>query len=85
MEDYVNIIFVHTTMRRDLLRIRDELCAIAEAEATKLFRLAWRMAEHGCSPENIAKCREEARQLHMTAYPERLLQSDIVWQYAFKC
>ena len=85
MEDYVNIVFVHTTMRRDLLRIRDELVAISEAEATKLFRLAWRMEAHGCAPENIAKCREEARQLHMTGYPERLLQSDIVWKYAFKC
>lgn len=85
MEDNFNVIFIRTTMRKDLLRIRDELCAIAEAEATKLFRLAWRMEAHGCAPENVEECRNEARKLHMTAYPERLLCSDIVWKYAFKC
>lgn len=36
----------------------------AEKEATKLYRLAWRMKAHGCSKESIDKCREEARLLH---------------------
>lgn len=84
MEDYVNILFVRSTMREDLRVIRSQLCEIAEKEATKLYRLAWRMQQHGCKAENVETCRNEARTLHMTGYPERLLRSDIVWKYAFK-
>lgn len=83
MEEY-NVIFVRSSMRSDLARIREELSAIAEREATRLYRLAWRMTEHGCKAENIAKCREEARFLHMCSYPERIITSDIKWHYAFK-
>ena len=71
-------------MRADLRKIRSDLLVIAEQEATKLYRLAWRMQAHGCKPENIRKCREEADRLHMTGYPERLV-TFIDWEYAFKC
>ena len=71
-------------MRKDLRNIRDELTEIAEKEATKLYRLAWRMQSHGCKPENIRKCREEASSLHMTGYPERLIAWETSWKYAFK-
>lgn len=64
--------------------IYDRLCEISEKEATKLYRLAWRMAAHGCDPKNIEKCRNEARALHMNAYPERLLDYYTTWDYAFK-
>ena len=71
-------------MRRDLRQIKEQLEQIAEREATYLYRLAWRMQAHGCNPVHIAKVREEARQLHMTAYPERLIDPFVTWEYAFK-
>ena len=71
-------------MRRDLREMRDALCEIAEKEATRLYRLAWRMTAHGCKPENIRKCRDEAWELHTTGYPERLLDPFRRWEYAFK-
>lgn len=64
--------------------MRQELVDIAEAEATKLYRLAWRMQAHGCNPENVRKCREEANTLHMTGYPERLITYFHNWNYAFR-
>ena len=84
MEEYVNIVFVHDTMRHDLYAIRSQLSAIAEKEATYLFRLAWRMKAHGCDEENIRECREEARFLHMCSYPERLISGEMKFKYAFK-
>ena len=84
MEEMYNVRFVRTTMRADLRKIRSDLVEIAENEATKLYRLARKMQKMNCSAANIEKCREEARFLHMCAYPERLLCSDIVWSYAFK-
>ena len=75
--------FVRSNMRSDLRSIRSQLIEIAEKEATYLYRLAWRMEAHGCKPENIRKVREEARQLHMTGYPENLI-ADSYWEYAFK-
>lgn len=80
----VTIAIGYNHMRPDIRAIREELCQIAEAEATRLYRLAWRMERHGCSAASIAKVREEARELHMTGYPERLLDPFRVWQYAFK-
>lgn len=71
-------------MRRDLRNIRTELIEIAEKEATYLYRLAWRMQAHGCDPRNIQKVREEANQLHMTGYPERIVSFTNNWEYAFK-
>ena len=82
MTEEYTIIFRETTMRRDIRNIRYALCDIAEAEATKLYRLAWRMQEHGCDPTHIRKCREEASELHMTGYPERVITG--TWEYAFK-
>lgn len=84
MWEEMNVVFVQSKMRSDLRKIRNELREIAEKEATYLFRLAWRMQAHGCKPENIEKCREEARTLHMTGYPERLIDSFVKWEYAFK-
>ena len=84
MEDVVTVRFVWSERRSDLQRIRNELKEIAEKEATYLYRLAWRMTKHGCKPESIVKVREEARALHMTGYPERLVDSETRWVYAFK-
>ena len=84
VEDTANARFVRSPMRADLRKIRNDLCEIAEMEATKLYRLAWRMQRHGCQKEHIEKCREEARELHMIGYPERLLDDSRRWQYAFR-
>ena len=70
--------------RSDMREINSLLVEKCEAEATKLYRLAWRMKAHGCSPESIAKCREEANSLHMNAYPWQVLNPFNVWTYAFK-
>lgn len=75
------------TGERKLDSIRYELIEIAEAEATKLFRMAWRAQKHGCNPETVEKIRSEARLLHMTGYPERLLDTFYRaknFEYAFK-
>lgn len=79
-----NIKFVYGGERSDLRRIRYELKEIAEKEATYLYRLAWRMRRHGCNPENIQKVVEEANALHMTGYPERLIDVSVRWDYAFR-
>lgn len=69
---------------KELIRIRERLEEIAENEATKLFRLARRAKNHGFSNETIEEIRNEARELHMTGYPERLLDPFRAWKYAFK-
>lgn len=86
MEDNINVVFVRTSIRSDLLRIRDELREIAEKEAICLFRLARRMKAHGCSAESITAVREEAWLLQKTmrSYPERLIEDNTRWKYAFK-
>lgn len=83
-DEDLHVVFVRSEMHPDLIRIRETLCEMAEAEATKLCRLAWKMEKHNCDPKNIEKCREEARFLHMTGYPERLLDTRVKWEYAFK-
>lgn len=83
MTDEYKVVFVRSTMRKDLIEIRNQLREIAEREATYLYRLAWRMQAHGCDPAHIAECRREASWLHMTGYPERLLV-ETNWKYAFK-
>lgn len=69
---------------KELRDLRNELKDIAEREATKLFRLAWRADRHGCKKETVEAIRGEARELHMTGYPERLLDPFKQWQYAFR-
>lgn len=69
---------------KELMRIRERLKEIAENEAIKLFRLARRAKTHGCRNETIEEIRNEARELHMTGYPERLLDPFRTWKYAFK-
>lgn len=71
-------------MRKDLVQMRESLREVAEREATQLYRLAWRMQAHSCKAESIAKVREEANELHMTGYPERLLDPFKKWEYAFR-
>ena len=71
-------------MNNELRAIRAQLQEIAEKEATKLFRLAWRMTAHGCDPAEIEKCRVEARELHLMGFPERLLDPFKTWNYAFR-
>ena len=51
--------------------------ALSEEEAR-------RMREHGCSTESVQKVKEEAFALHMTGYPERLIDCSVRWEYAFK-
>ncbi|MBO5967281.1 MAG: hypothetical protein J6S14_02150 [Clostridia bacterium] len=80
----IKVVFVRSKQRADLRKIRSDLLEISEREATYLFRLARKMRQHGCSPASVAKCREEAYKLHMNAYPERLIDSSIRWEYAFK-
>lgn len=79
-----DVVFVRSRQRADLREIRYQLCEIAEKEATYLFRLARRMVDHGCNPMVVNEVREEAFRLHMTGYPERLIDDGIVWKYAFK-
>lgn len=69
---------------KELSQIRSRLEDMAEREATKLYRLAWRAKEHGCSNETVEAIRSEARELHMIAYPERLLDPFRKWKYAFR-
>ena len=83
-DDDIKVVFVRSYQRADLRKIRSDLLEISEQEATRLFRLARRMRKHGCSPESVAECREEAFRLHMNAYPERLIDDSIRWQYAFR-
>lgn len=74
---------------KELKAIRRKLKDMAEKEAKRLFRLAWRAQAHGCRPQTVEKIREEARWLHetATAYPDRLLrwQFEYEMKYAFKC
>ena len=71
-------------MDKRLEEMRIELCEIAEKEATKLYRLAWKAQEHGVDKRVVETLRREANELHMTAYPERLLDPFKKWEYAFK-
>lgn len=70
--------------RPDIQAIRDNLCEIAEAEATYLYRMAWRMVRHNCDPAHVWKVREEANWLHMCGNPAELLNPFHTWEYAFK-
>lgn len=71
----------------DLYEINRKLEEIMEAEATKLYRLAWRAERHGCSRELINEIREEARLLHRVGgmRTEFILDPFRYWKYAFKC
>lgn len=73
---------------KELKEIRNKLIEMAEKEAMRLFRLAWRAKAHGCKPETVEAIRNEARWLHdtATAYPERLLrwQFEYEFKYAFR-
>lgn len=84
--EYVMVKFTETKIPQAVRELRYQLIDIAEKEASKLYRLAWNMLDHGCDTESVNKCREEARKLHteITSYPERLWDSSIKWEYAFK-
>lgn len=68
-----------------LIEIRYTLIDMAEAESKKLYRLAWRAEEHGCSNRLVDEIRSEARWLHgtATAYPERLITWDFEYNFKF--
>lgn len=70
--------------RRDIRMINDDLREICQNEANKLYRLAWKMQEHGCKPENVQKCRSEAEWLNNTGFPWDVLNPFTVWEYAFQ-
>lgn len=81
----INVRFVRRRWRSDLSRIREELREIRQAEARKLYRLAWRMVAHGCKPENVEKCRAEAWELDRGfAHDEWIVSDDSHWAYAFR-
>ena len=67
-----------------LEKMREQLISMAEAEALKLWRIARKAEEHGCSVELVCSMRREANWLHNegTAYPDRLL--DWKFKYEFK-
>lgn len=71
-------------MNGRIIEIRCELEEIAEHEAIRLFRLARRAKKHGCSNQTVTNIRNEAFELHMTGYPERLLAPFKTWRYAFR-
>lgn len=71
-------------MSKELENIRYQLIEMSEKEAIKLYRLARKLQDHGGSAEVVAKIREEASELHLNAYPERLLDPFKAWEYAFK-
>ena len=68
---------------KPLRDMRQDLKELLEAEATRLYRLARRMEEHGVSADKVRKCREEADEFHMCSYPERVLDPFRKWSYAF--
>lgn len=70
----------------ELRRIYTELTEIAEKESNKLFRLARKAKVHGCADETVEAIRKEAWHLYhnISAYPERLLNPDMKWTYAFR-
>lgn len=68
---------------KPLRDMRQDLKEMLEAEATRLYRLARRMEEHGVSADKVRKCREEADEFHMSSYPERVLDPFRKWSYAF--
>lgn len=67
-----------------LREIRNELREIANVEGIRLFRMARKLEKHGGSLKLCNEIREEAWSLHELAYPERLLESDRVWKFAFR-
>ena len=85
-ESEIKVRVVRRRWRSDLEKIREELREIRQAEARKLYRLAWKMSAHGCKEENIRKCREEARELdHGFAHDEWIVSDDARrWEYAFR-
>jgi hypothetical protein len=71
-------------MNKEITNIRYQLIEISEKEATKLYRLANNLKKHGGSAEAVTKIREEASELHLNAFPERILDPFKKWEYAFK-
>lgn len=65
-------------MTNRLQEMYDELSKMAEREAYKCWRLAWRAKRHGCQSETVEAIRNEAWALYheYTAYPERLLANE---------
>lgn len=45
-------------MNKELMKIKEDLRQRSRREAYKLWRLAWRATEHGCSPDTIHKIRK---------------------------
>ena len=72
-------------MRSDVRAMICELREICAKEEIKLYRLAWRMTAHGCDPEHIRECREEAHRLGLCCNYWEVLNPFVTWQYAFKC
>ena len=72
--------------RYDIRMMNDVLSKTCEQEANRMYRLARRMKEHGCSDEAIEKCHDEANALWWSrSFPHAILDPDVTWTYAFQC
>ena len=67
---------------KELKEIRNILKEKASRESTRLWRIARKAQQHGCSGELVQEIRKEACWLHSTAtaYPDRL----IYWEFEYK-
>ena len=91
---YIDVLEIFISRKRvdnmkELRKIREHLKEMAEKEATKLFRFAWKAQKHGCKHETVEAIRNEARWLHETAasgYPDRLIywKFEYDFKYAFR-
>ena len=70
---------------KELKEIRNKLKEKAEREATKLWRMARKAQQHGCSSKLVHEIREEANWLHgtATAYPDRLIHWEFEYKYKY--
>lgn len=66
-----------------LMEICRELEEIRDREATRLFRLSRKAAEHGCSDRLCVEIRKEGWKVQRM-FPENLLFPFNEWKFAFK-
>lgn len=71
---------------KEIIKIRDQLTEKIRKESMRLFRLAWKAEQHGCSKTLVEEIRNEARWLDTTAqvYPEKVLCWDFEYKYEYK-
>lgn len=72
--------------RRIIERVRDELMQIAFKEHYRLFRMARKAREHGCSPALVDDIKQEAWAMYRCymSKPEQLLDPFASYKYALR-